>query len=156
MQDITRKAGVALAALTVALTVAMAGQAQAATTTVRLHTQLTTTKSLGELGNLTQLQKTNAIDDAQRWIRTDTSGGFATFRNVKSRRCLTGRGLQGFPVVTVEPCTSGTTRQQWRLGPTGDLQLRLNNLVAEPDATFVLKMAVPRFLPQHRWHTHPA
>jgi hypothetical protein len=60
-----------------------------------------------------------------RWRKTETNSGFATFISVQSLnearpRCLPGRGLQGFPVVTAERC-DGTSRQQWRLGASGDL-----------------------------------
>ncbi|HEY6691526.1 MAG TPA: hypothetical protein VI006_01670 [Solirubrobacteraceae bacterium] len=33
-------------------------------------------------------------------------------------------------MVTAEFCVPGATKQQWKLGVSGDLQLRLNGLVA--------------------------
>jgi hypothetical protein len=72
--------------------------------------------------------------------------------------CLTGRGLQGAPVVTAEKCiTSGsTTKQEWKLGVSGDLQLRLNGLVAEvnPATLTGVRMALFTAKPNQKWHTH--
>lgn len=48
-----------------------------------------------------------AGDPSQQWRKTDTSLGFATYVNVKTGNCLTGRGITGFPVVTVEKCFAG-------------------------------------------------
>ena len=106
MHGITRKLTVAFAAI--AMSAGLASQASAATTTVRLHTQADTSKYLTDgAGGLAQMLKSNSSDPAQRFRKTDTNSGYATYTSVKSLsgvtpRCLTGRGLQGFPVVTVE------------------------------------------------------
>ena len=101
------------------------------------------------------LNKTNT---AQQWVKTDTSAGFATLRNVKSGRCLTGRSAVGFPVVTLQTCTAANTFQQWRLGTAGDLRLRANGLTAEqkelgfPDVRMALSFVGKR---HQQWHIHP-
>lgn len=51
----------------------------------------------------------NSSDLAQKWRKTDTNSGYATYTNLKAGRCLTGRGITGFPVVTAEKCVAGAT-----------------------------------------------
>ena len=166
MQSITRKAGTALAGLTAAaaLAVPMAGQADAATTTVTLHTQTSIDRFLTDPpAGIASMSPAVANDPRQRWRRTDTNSGYATYTSVQSinenrPRCLTGRGLQAFPVVTVERC-DGTARQQWRLGVSGDLQLRLNGLVAAHNNAGNFTGVVMQFFTNksnQKWHTHPA
>ena len=102
--------------------------------------------------------KSNPADPAQKWVKTDTTSGFATYKNVKSGRCLTGRGLQGIPVITVEACKAGGLTQQWKLGVSGDLQLRQNGLVAEHNLASPsgqVRMAIFQARASQRWHTHP-
>lgn len=164
MHGITRKLTVAFAAI--AMSAGLASQASAATTTVRLHTQADTSKYLTDgAGGLAQMLKSNSSDPAQRFRKTDTNSGYATYTSVKSLsgvtpRCLTGRGLQGFPVVTVERCVSGALNQQWRLGVSGELQLRLNGLVASHNTAGNGSGVVMAFLQpgaaNMKWHTHPA
>jgi hypothetical protein len=151
-----RKIKIAFAAL--ALSAGFAGQAQAATSTVRLHTAADTTRFLSDTASgVTSMNKANASDPLQKWRKTDTTSGYATYTNLSTGRCLTGRGLQGFPVVTSEKCISGATKQQWRLGVSGDFQLRLNGLVASHNTagngTGVL-MALFTATPNQKWHTH--
>ena len=108
---------------------------------------------------LARMLKSNPADPAQKWVKTDTTSGFATYKNVKSGRCLTGRGLQGFPGVTVEACKPGSLTQQWKLGVSGDLQLRQNGLVAEHNLASPsgqVQMALFQARANQRWHTHPA
>ena len=150
-----------LAAATVAMTTTLATSAEAATTTVRLHTQGDLSKFLADPGvGITSMVKSNASDPAQKWIRTDTDSGYATYRNAKfPDRCLTGRGIEGFPVVSVEKCQPGATRQQWKLGVSGDLQLRLNGLVAKHNLAgngMGVLMSFFQNRPEQKWHTHPA
>ena len=153
-----RKLKIAFAAL--AISAGLAGQAQAATSTVRLHTQADTTKNLSDTpSGVTSMLKNNSSDLAQKWRKTDTNSGYATYTNVKTGRCLTGRGIQGFPVVTAEKCVAGATKQQWRLGVSGDFQLRLNGLVAKHNtagnASGVL-MSLFTNQANQKWHTHAA
>jgi hypothetical protein len=158
-----RRASMIAAGLTAAaLVVPMAGQASAATTTVQLHTQTSIDRFLTDTpSGVTSMDPANAANPRQQWRRTDTSSGFATFTSVQSinegrPRCLTGRGLQGFPVVTAERC-DGTRRQEWRLGVSGDLQLRLNGLVAaHNNAGNFTGVVMQLFTNQsnQKWHTH--
>ena len=67
--------------------------------------------------------------------QTDTTNGYATYKSVASGHCLTGHGLQGFPVVTAQKCVAGALNQQWKLGVLGDFQLRLNGLVIKHKTT---------------------
>src|SRR3954454_21116811 len=106
---LSRRLGVALTGCVAAaaLAVRMAGQADAATSTVLLHTQTTIPKLLTDnpSGVVTMEPAPLGGNRNQRWIKTDTSNGFGTYASVSSidagkPRCLTGRGLQGFPVVT--------------------------------------------------------
>jgi hypothetical protein len=162
---LSRRLGVALTgcAAAAALAVPMAGQADAATSTVLLHTQTTIPKLLTDnpSGVVTMEPAPLGGNRNQRWIKTDTSNGFATYASVSSidagkPRCLTGRGLQGFPVVTAEPCISGASKQQWRLGVSGDFQLRLNGLVAGVDSADNRGVLMQFFAagPDQKWHTH--
>jgi hypothetical protein len=149
---------IAISALAAML--ALATSANAATTTVRLHTDGDLSKFLADTATgIASMQKTNSSDTAQRWFRTDTTSGYATYKNVKTGRCLTGRGITGFPVVSVETCRTGATNQQWRLNVTKDLQLRLNGAAAKHNlagnGTGVL-MALFNGRPEMKWHTHPA
>ena len=153
-----RKLAAAFAA--VALSATLAGTADAATTTLRLHTQADTTRFMSDSASgIVTMAKNNTGDAMQKWVRTDTNSGYATYRNVGTKRCLTGRGLQGFPVVTAQKCEAGALNQQWKLGVSGDLQLRLNRLVAKHNTagngTGVL-MSLFQVASNQKWHTHPA
>jgi hypothetical protein len=155
----TRKLGAALVAL--AATATLAGQADAATSTVRLHTAADTTRFLSDSASgVTTMAKSQATDPMQKWIKTDTTSGFATYKNVKTGRCLTGRGLQGFPVVTAQSCVTGALNQQWKLGPGGDFQMRLNGLVARHNSTTGngtgVVMSFFTAATNQKWHTHAA
>lgn len=125
MRVFPRKLGLAFTGLAAAaaLAVPMAGQADAATSTVLLHTQTTIPKLLTDnaSGLVTMQPAPLGGNPNQRWVKTDTSNGYATYSSVSSinagkPRCLTGRGLQGAPVVTAESCIAGSLKQQWRLG----------------------------------------
>ena len=64
--------------------------------------------------------------------------------------------MPGFRAVQIGTCT-GATNQQWRLGVSGDFQLRLNGLVASHNTagngTGVL-MSLFTAKPNQKWHTH--
>lgn len=167
MQILSRRLGVTLtgAAAAAALAIPMAGQADAATSTVLLHTNTTIPKLLTENPSALVTMEPAPLGGNlnQRWVKTDTDSGYATYTSVssivpgKKPHCLTGRGLQGAPVVTAEFCIPGAAKQQWRLGASGDFQLRLNGLVAGVSAnnTGVL-MQFFTAKPDQKWHTHPA
>ena len=144
----------------IAATFLVAAPANAATSTVRLHTDADTTKFLSDSSSgVTSMVKSNSTDLRQKWIRTDTTSGYATYRNVATGRCLTGRGITGFPVVTAEACKPGALNQQWRLNVTKDFQLRLNGAAAKHNlagnGTGVL-MALFNGRNDMKGHTHPA
>jgi Ricin-type beta-trefoil lectin domain len=150
----TRK--IALLFTGLALLLVIAGPANAATSQVKLRNLATGTKLLTKdpsgLVSMKDSGKPNQI-----WTRTDTSGGYATYS--QGTGCLTGRGVQGFPVVTVEKCIPGATKQQWRLGVSKDLQLRLNGLAAEVKTTTAalqVQMAFFTVKPNQRWTQLPA
>ena len=130
---------------------ALAGPANAATSQVKLRNLATGTKLMTkDASSLVSMKNAGAAN--QIWTKTDTNSGYATYSI--GTGCLTGRGLQGFPVVTVEKCIAGATKQQWRKGVSGDLQLRLNGLVAEVNtasAANQLRMAFFQVKPNQRW-----
>jgi hypothetical protein len=107
------------------------------------------------------MDKRSSTNPRQQWRKTDTDSGFATYTSVQSindgrPRCLTGRGLQGFPVVTAQACTGGTN-QQWKLGVSGDLKLRLNGLVAAHNVAGNGTGVLMQFFTvqaNQKWHTH--
>jgi hypothetical protein len=168
MQVLTRKLGIGLTGLAAAaaLAIPMAGPADAATTTVLLHTETSIPQLLTDTpSGVTSMDPAPLGGNPnQRWVKTDTNAGYATYTSVSSitagaPRCLTGRGLQGLPVVTAEKCIPGATKQQWRLGVSGDFQLRLNGLVAAHNTNGNGRGVVMQFFTgkaNQRWHTHPA
>ena len=133
------------------LVVAMAGPANAATSKVKLRNQATGTKLMTkDPSSLVSMKAPGAAN--QIWTKTTTTGGYATYS--QGTLCLTGRSLQGFPVVTAEKCIPGATKQQWRKGVSGDLQLRLNGLIAEVNtasAAFGVRMAFFTAKPNQKW-----
>ena len=61
--------------------------------------------------------------------------------------------------MTVERCVAGNTAQQWRLGVSGDLQLRKNGLVAEVNtasASLGVRMAFFQVKPNQKWFRRAA
>jgi hypothetical protein len=154
-----------IALATLAVSAGLASEAQAATSTVRLHTAADTTRFLSDApSGVTTMAKSKSSDPAQKWRKVDTALGFATYSSLKSiqdgrPRCLTGRGVIGFPVITAQKCVAGALNQQWRLLADGELRLRLNGDVAKHDTggTGVnVLMSFFQAQPNQRWHTHPA
>ena len=161
MHVFPRRLGLALAAIVAAaaLAVSMADQASAATSIVKIQTDATGSQRLNRLGTAVPRMFT-AIGTSSKWVKTDTSSGFATYKSVSANVCLTGRqSTQGFNVVTIETCIPGSPQQQWRLGVARDFQLRLNGLSAEvnlanPDRP--LRMALFTGQPHQRFTITPA
>jgi hypothetical protein len=63
------------------------------------------------------------------------------------------------PVVAAEKCVAGATNQQWRLGVSGDFQLRLNGLVAKHNTAGMGTGVLMSFFTaqsNQKWHTHAA
>ena len=149
-----------LTVATLAISAGLAGQANAATSVVKLHTDADLSRFLSDTSSgITTMAKSSSTDPAQRWIRTDTNSGYATYKNKLTGRCLTGRAPVGFPVVTSQTCVAGALNQQWRLNVTKDFQLRLNGAAAKHNiagnGTGVL-MALFNGRNEMRWHTHPS
>lgn len=149
MKLFPRKLAIVVTALIAGATIA--APANAATTQVKLRNQATGTKLLTkDASGLASMKPAGAAN--QTWTKTDTNSGYATYSI--GTGCLTGRGVSGFPVVTVERCIPGATKQQWRKGVSGDLQLRLNGFVAEVDtgsSANQVKMAFFAARPNQRW-----
>jgi hypothetical protein len=149
---------IAISTLTAVL--AFATSANAATTTVKLHTDADVSKFLADSASgIATMAKSNPSDNLQKWRRTDTSSGYAVYKNVQTGRCLTGRGIIGFPVVSVQACKTGALDQQWRLNVTKDFQLRLNGAAMKHNlagnGTGVI-MALFNGRNEMKWHTHAA
>ena len=146
-----------LTVATLAISAGLAGQANAATSVVKLHTDADTTKFLSDTSSGVTSMVKSSTSDLQRWIKTDTNSGYATYTNKSTGRCLTGRSPVGFPVVTAEKCVAGATKQQWRLGVSKDFQLRLNGAAMKHNiagnGTGVL-MALFNGRSDMKWHTH--
>jgi hypothetical protein len=149
MHLVLRRIAILLTGLIAVL--AITSSANAATSQVKLRNQATGTQLLTkDPSSLTSMKPAGSAN--QIWTKTDTSSGYATYSI--GTGCLTGRGLQGFPVVTVEKCVPGATKQQWRKGVSGDLQLRLNGLVAEVNTASAAKgirMAFFQARPNQKW-----
>jgi hypothetical protein len=146
-----------LTVATLAISAGLAGQANAATSVVKLHTDANTTRFLSDTASGVTTMAPTSTDPAQRWIKTDTNSGYATYTNKKTGRCLTGRAPIGFPVVTAQTCIPGALNQQWRLNVTKDFVLRLNGAAAKHNTagagTGVL-MAIFNGKNDMKWHTH--
>jgi hypothetical protein len=148
-----------LTVATLAISAGLAGQANAATSVVKLHTDADTSKFLSDTASGVTTMAPISSDFAQRWIKTDTTSGYATYTNKLTGRCLTGRAPVGFPVVTSQKCVAGALNQQWRLNVTKDFVLRLNGAAAKHNTagtgTGVL-MALFNGQNNMKWHTHPS
>ena len=148
-----------LTVATLAISAGFAGQANAATSVVKLHTDANQARFLSDSASGIATMAPSSTDPMQRWIKTDTSSGYATYKNKQTGRCLTGRGITGFPVVSVQKCEAGALNQQWRLNVTKDFQLRLNGAGAKHNTagngTGVL-MALFNGRNDMKWHTHPS
>jgi hypothetical protein len=109
-----------------ALTLPMAAQADAATTTVRLHAATATGESLqgpGLFGTAVFLAPTNVNASAQKWQKTDVGGGFATYKLVSSigtsrEMCLAASASNTRPFAAL--CNPSSSAQQWTRGFVND------------------------------------
>jgi hypothetical protein len=169
MQVLPRRLGMLLAgaAAAIALAVPMAGQADAASTTVRLHTQANTGESMAPFSLFAFMQKTDVTTSNQKWIKTDKVFGFAEYRSAfspslcLSRPPLTGGGSLIGKLIRMDPC-DGSVSQQWKLGVSGEFQHRGSGLIAEVDlndsahAPKMTQLVSPPLEPNQIWHVHPA
>jgi hypothetical protein len=111
---------------TLAVVVPVAGQAEAATTTVRLHASTATGESLqgpSFNGTTVNLAPTNVNSSRQKWQKTDVGGGFATYKLVSSigssrEMCLAASSANPRPFAAI--CNPSSTSQQWTRGFTND------------------------------------
>jgi hypothetical protein len=150
-----------------ALAVPMAGQADAATSVVRLHTQANTGHFLSNVSGSAFSPFASSSDDRQRWIKTDKVNGFAEFRNFQDqsvcldRPPLTNGGSLIGKFLSVRAC-NGSTSQQWKINPSGDFQQRSSGLIAQVDlanvnqAVKLAQIPLGALLPEQKWHTHAA
>jgi hypothetical protein len=149
MNLLLRRIAILLTGLVAVL--AIAGPANAASSNVKFRNQATGAKLMTKEASGLVAMKNPGLP-GQVWLKTDTSSGYARYS--QGTGCLTGRGLQGAPVVTVERCVTGNLAQEWRLGVSGDLQLRKNGLVAEVNtasASNLLRMAFFTVKPNQKW-----
>ena len=109
----------------VALAVPMAAQADAATTTVRLHASTATGESLPAslFGTTVNLAPTNVNSSRQKWQKTDVGGGFATYKLVSSigssrEMCLAASSANPRPFAAI--CNPSSASQQWTRGFIND------------------------------------
>jgi hypothetical protein len=148
-----------LTVATLAISAGLAGQANAATSVVKLHTDANTTRYLSDSQGGVVTMAPSSGDFAQRWIKTDTSSGYATYKDKLTGRCLTGRSPVGFPVVAVQTCVAGALNQQWRLNLSNDFMLRLNGAAARHNTAGIgtgVLMALFNGQSNMKWHTHPS
>jgi hypothetical protein len=169
MQVLPRRLGMLLAgaAAAAALAVPMAGQAEAASTTVRLHTLANTGESMVPGFGFAFMQKTDVTSSNQKWIKTDKGLGFAEYRSkfnpslCLSRPPLTGGGSLIGKLVRIDPC-DGSFNQQWRLGNINEFQHRATGLIVEVDlndsahAPKMTQLVSPPLKANQFWHVHPA
>ena len=145
-----------LAVATLAISAGLAGQANAATSTVRLHTDANTTRYLSDTASgVTSMEPNRARpaaldqDRHQLGLRDlqEPVHGPLPHRPLDHR--LPGR----------HPQFAGATNQQWRLNVTKDFQLRLNGAAMKHNTagngTGVL-MALFNGRNDMKWHTHAA
>jgi hypothetical protein len=169
MHVLSRRLGMFLAgaAAAAALALPMAGQADAASTTVRLHTLANTGESLVPFSGFAFMQKTDVTTSNQKWIKTDKVFGFAEYRSAfnptlcLSRPPLTGGGSLIGALIRIDPC-NGTVFQQWKLDDIGAFQNRGSGLIAQVDlndsahAPKMTQLVSPPLKPNQFWHVHPA
>lgn len=109
----------------------MAEQAEAATTIVRIQNLSTDDKVLSKM-DFDGIVMTHSITRS-RWTKTDVGGGYATYRNVFSDKCLSFRRFEntGFESVADRTCNAGDANQQWKLGAFNELILKANGRTLE-------------------------
>lgn len=125
---------------------------------MRLHAATNTSESLQSNANSTTvfLVPTNVHTSNQKWIKTDVGGGFVTYQNVGSGRCLAHIPNAPRPFTSV--CAAGNTSQHWTRGFTGDQ--RIDNRRSKQSLTRAndgkLEMRFLTGLAGQKWHEHGA
>jgi hypothetical protein len=148
-----------------ALVLPMAGQADAATKTVRLHASTATGESLqgpSLNGTTVNLAPTNVNSSRQKWQKTDVGQGFATYKLVSSigssrEMCLAASRLSSRPFAAI--CNPSSPAQQWTRGFVNDGRIENRSTVTAltRQASGALEV---RFLGGgqvgQNWHEHAA
>jgi hypothetical protein len=151
---------------TLALAVPMVGQAEAATTTVRLHASTATGESLtgpiSAFGTSVSLAPTNVNASRQKWQKTDVGGGFATYKLVSTiglskQMCLSAAVGNTRPFLAI--CNPASKNQQWTRGFTNDGRFdnraTLTSLTRQSNGTVELRFRGGGQVGQN-WHEHAA
>jgi hypothetical protein len=143
----------------------MAPQADAATTTVRLHAATATGESLkgpGFFGSAVLLTPTNVNASNQKWQKTDVAPGFATYKLVSSigtsrELCLAASSSNPRPFAAV--CDPSSFSQQWTRGFVNDGRI-LNRATFKTLTRMSNGTVEMRFLGDgqigQNWHEHAA
>ena len=149
-----------------ALAVPMVGQADAATTTVRLHASTATGESLtgplSAFGTSVSLAPTNVNASRQKWQKTDVGGGFATYKLVSTigtsrEMCLSAAIGNTRPFLAI--CNASSRNQQWTRGFINDGRFdnraTLTSLTRQPNGTVEMRFRGGGQVGQN-WHEHAA
>jgi hypothetical protein len=167
MTTLRTRTGRILAGLgaTVALAAPMAAQADAATTTVRLHASTATGESLqgpSLNGTTVNLAPTNVNSSRQKWQKTDVGGGFATYKLVSSigssrEMCLAASIGNTRPFAAI--CNPASKQQQWTRGFTNDGRLdnrsTLTSMTRQSNGVLEVRFRGGGQVGQN-WHEHAA
>jgi len=148
-----------------ALMLPMAAQADAATTTVRLHAATATGESLtgpGIFGTIVALTPTNVNASNQKWQKTDVNGVYATYKLVSSigtsrELCLAASSTNTRPFAAL--CNPSSFSQQWTRGFVNDGRIEnratFKVLTRQPTGTVEMRFLGGGQVGQN-WHEHAA
>ena len=137
-----------------ALVLTFAGSANAAAIKVKLANPAAPDKLLTAQPDNSVAMRGTASGVGQVWYKAGVSPGFAAFIAEDGQRCLTGRGSDAAPVVTLERCIRGLASQAWRTDADGTIILRANSLALEvttPPIAQRVKLAPFTGLENQRW-----
>ena len=92
----------------------------------------------------------------QKWVKTDVGGGYATYKNVFSGRCLAH--IPGAPRPFSSVCDTANTSQHWTRGFVNDQRLenRRSFQALTRTADGRIEMRFLTGLLGQRWHEHLA
>jgi hypothetical protein len=146
---------------TLAIAVPMAGQADAATTVVRLHASTATGESLqgpSFFGTSVFLASTNLNASNQKWVKTNVGGGYATYRSLSGTNqpmCLAASSLSSRPFAAI--CNPNSFAQQWTRGFVNDGRIEnrstLTALTRQPNGVLEVRFLGGGQVGQN-WHEH--
>jgi hypothetical protein len=153
------------AGATAAIAAPVAAQADAATTTVRLHASTATGESLqgpSLVGTTVNLVPTNVNSSRMKWQKTDVGGGFATYKVVSSigtsrEMCLAATVGNTRPFAAL--CDPASFNQQWTRGFVNDGRVlnraTFTTLTRRSNGTLEVRFLGGGQVGQN-WHEHPA